>query len=104
MEAIHRFLQSPKAVLLHNGNVLPSIPVAHAFGIKEIDDSMKQLLQYIKYDTYKWNIVIALLLECSSGTLNFLVSCVSGTAGTRHTLCQKDTACQKKFWSQDTKM
>ena len=23
---------------------------------------MKQLLQYIKYDTYKWNIVIALLL------------------------------------------
>jgi hypothetical protein len=42
-----------KAVLLHNGNVLPSIPVAHAFGIKESDDSMKQLLQYIKYDTYK---------------------------------------------------
>jgi hypothetical protein len=56
-----------KAVLLRIGNVLPSIPVAHAFGIKENDDSMKQLLQYIKYDTYKWNIctdmkVIALLL------------------------------------------
>jgi len=43
---------SLKAVLLHNGNVLPSIPVAHAFGIKESDDSMKQLLQYIKYDTH----------------------------------------------------
>ena len=42
-------------------SVLPSIPVAHTFGIKESDDSMKQLLQYIKYDTYKWNIVIALL-------------------------------------------
>ena len=42
-----------KAVVLHNGNVLPSIPVAHAFGIKEGDDSMKQLLQYIKYGTYK---------------------------------------------------
>ena len=57
---------SLKAILLHNGNVLPSIPVAHAFGMKESDDSMKQLLQYIKYDTYKWNIcadlkVIALL-------------------------------------------
>ena len=56
-----------KAVLLHNGNMLPSIPVAHAFGIKESDDSMKQLQQYIKYDTYKWDIcadlkVIALLL------------------------------------------
>jgi len=34
-----------KALLLHNGNVLPSIPVAHTFGIKESDDSMKQLLQ-----------------------------------------------------------
>ena len=44
---------SLKAVLLHNGNVLTSIPVAYAFGIKESDDSMKQLLQYIKYDTYR---------------------------------------------------
>jgi len=61
-----------KAVLLHNGNVLPSILVAHAFGIKESGDSMKQLLQYIKYDTYKWNIcadlkVIALLLGLQLG-------------------------------------
>ena len=38
---------SLKAVLLHIGNVLPSIPVAHAFGIKESDDSIKQLLQYV---------------------------------------------------------
>jgi len=49
------FIDFPKtslnAVLLHNGNVLPSIPHAHAFGIKESDDSLKQLLQYIKYDT-----------------------------------------------------
>ena len=56
-----------KAVLLQNGNVLPSIPVAHSFGLKESGNSMKQLLQYIKYDTYKCNIcadlqVIALLL------------------------------------------
>ena len=58
---------SLKAVLLHNGNVLPSIPIADAFGIKERNDSIKQLPQYIKYDTCKWNIcadlkVIALLL------------------------------------------
>jgi len=37
------FIDSSKvsliAVLLHNGNVLPSIPVAHAFGIKESDYS-----------------------------------------------------------------
>ena len=36
---------SLEAVLLHNGNTVPCIPVAHAFGIKESDDSMKQLLQ-----------------------------------------------------------
>jgi len=46
---------SLKAVLLHNGNVLPSIPVAHAFGIKESDDTIKQLLHYQKKDTCKWN-------------------------------------------------
>jgi hypothetical protein len=39
---------SRKAVLLHNGSMLPSIPVAHAFRIKESNDSIKQLLQYIK--------------------------------------------------------
>ena len=62
---------SPKAVLLDNGNVLPSIPVTHVFGIKESDDSMKQLLQYIKYDTYKWNIVNALLLGMQLGYTKF---------------------------------
>ena len=70
---------SLKAVLLHNGNVLPSIPVAHAFGIKGSDDSMKQLLQYIKYDTYKLNIcadlkVIALLLGLQLGYTKVNVS------------------------------
>ena len=53
-EPLLRFIDSSKvslkAVLLHNGNVLPSIPVARAFGIKESDDSMKQLLQNTKYD------------------------------------------------------
>jgi len=67
---------SLKAVLLHNGNVLPSIPVAGAFGIKESNDSMKQLPQYIKYDTYKWNIctdlkVFALLLGLQLGYTTF---------------------------------
>jgi len=68
---------SLKALRLHNGNALPSIPVAHAFGIKESGDSMKQLLQYIKYDTYKWNIradleVIALWLGLQLGYTKFL--------------------------------
>ena len=55
---------------------------------------MKQLLQYIKYDTYKWNICadlkfIALLLGLQLGYTNFLVFCVSGTAETRHIAMSK---------------
>jgi hypothetical protein len=49
-DELRLFIDSSKVSLkavLHNGNVLPSIPVAHAFGVKESDDSMKQLLQYI---------------------------------------------------------
>ena len=45
-----------KVILLHIANVLPSIPVAHAFGIKESDNSLNHLLQYLKYDIYKCNI------------------------------------------------
>jgi len=64
---------SLKTVLLHNGNVLPSIPVAHAFGSKESDNSMKQLLQYIMYDTYICADlkVIALLLGLQLGYTKF---------------------------------
>ena len=48
----------------------------HAFGVKESVDCLKQLLQYIKYDTYTWNIcadlkVIALLLGQQLGYTKF---------------------------------
>ena len=42
-------------------------------------------------------------LDCSSGTLNFLVSCVSGTAETRHITMSKRYGLPERFWSQDTK-
>ena len=56
--------------------MLPSAPVARAFGIKESDDNTKQLLQYIKYDIYKWNFcadlkVTALLLGLQFGYTKF---------------------------------
>jgi len=40
-----------KAVLLHNGNRLPSIPVAHVVHVKETYDNLKQLLNAIEYKT-----------------------------------------------------
>ena len=63
---------SLKAVLLHNGNVLPSIPVGHAVHLKETYDNMKQLLRCIKYEQHQWQLcgdlkVVALLLGLQGG-------------------------------------
>ena len=58
---------SLKAVLLHIGNTLPSIPVGHSVHTKEPYENMKILMEAINYDTFKWQIsgdlkVSALLL------------------------------------------
>ena len=63
---------SLKAVLLHNGNEKPSIPLAHAVGMKETYDSMKLILDLIHYERYKWNIcgdlkVLSLVLGLQLG-------------------------------------
>jgi hypothetical protein len=43
------FTDSPKvslkAVLLHNGNMFPSIPLAHAIHMEEMYDNLQVLLQ-----------------------------------------------------------
>jgi hypothetical protein len=36
---------SLKAVLLHNGNTFPSIPLAHAIHVKEMYENLQVLLQ-----------------------------------------------------------
>ena len=47
---------SLKAVLLHNGNEKPSVPLVHAVGLKETYKSMETILQLIKYSLRNWNI------------------------------------------------
>lgn len=63
---------SLKAVLLHNGNKLPSIPIAHAVHMKENYSNMNLLLDSIQYKKYEWPIcgdlkVIAILLGMQQG-------------------------------------
>ena len=63
---------SLKAVLLHNGNILPSIPVGHSVHKKESYENLKILMEAIHYDKFKWQIccdlkVIALLLGLQQG-------------------------------------
>jgi hypothetical protein len=57
---------SLKAVLLHNGNVFPSVPIGYASQTKETYDVMKHVLSCIRYEKYQWTIcadlkVVALL-------------------------------------------
>lgn len=63
---------SLKAVLLHNTNRLPSIPVAHTVAKKESRESIELILKAIRYDNYEWQIcpdlkVVAILLGMQAG-------------------------------------
>ena len=74
-DSIDSSKRSLKAVLLHNGNIKPSIPVAHVLDMKEAYESMTAILKVINYSEHAWNIsgdlkVVALLLECKGVTLS----------------------------------
>lgn len=63
---------SLKAVLLHNGNRLPSIPVGHAVYMKETYGNLKQLLDCLQYSKYGWHLcgdlkVVAVLMGLQLG-------------------------------------
>ena len=45
-----------KAVLLHNGNEFPSIPVGHSVHMKEEYENVKTLLNMIKYTSHNWEL------------------------------------------------
>lgn len=64
--------ESLKAVLLHNGNEKPSIPIAHAVNTKESYETMVRLLKYIKYEEHNWKVcsdlkVVGMLCGMQSG-------------------------------------
>ena len=68
--------RSLKAVLLHNGNELASVPIAHSVEMTETYDNMKCLLTSIKYHQHEWLIcgdlkVISLLLGQSGGYMKY---------------------------------
>ena len=46
--------KSLKAVLLHKGNIYPSIPLAYSLQTKEDYKNVKQLLIKINYAQFKW--------------------------------------------------
>jgi hypothetical protein len=72
-------------LLLHNGNKLPSIPVAYAPSTRETYTTMNDIQVEVDCKNYQWEVcddfkVIAVLLGLQAITPNILVSCVSGIA------------------------
>ena len=60
------------AVLLHIGNVYPSVPVACSKTLKESYDSINIILKFISYEKYQWKLcadfkVIAFLVGLQKG-------------------------------------
>jgi hypothetical protein len=67
---------SLKAVLLHNRNISPSIPIAHSVHVKETYKNVDMLLEAISYSKYGWKVcgdlkVTGLLLGMRSGYTKF---------------------------------
>lgn len=68
--------KSIKAVLLHIGNIKPSVPVAFAIGLKEEYKTMKKLLQLIQYERFNFRIiadlkVVAILMGLQGGNTKY---------------------------------
>ena len=68
--------KSIKAVLLHNGNILPSVPIAYSTTMKKSYENLKTILTSIQYNVHKWHVcadfkVIAMLTGLQSGYTKF---------------------------------
>ena len=70
---------SIKAALLHNGNTLPSIPIAYSTTMKESYENLEAILTSIQYDDHNWHIyadfkVVAMLTGLQLGYTKFCCS------------------------------
>lgn len=63
-------------MLLHNGNLEPTVPIAYSTSMKEKYEVMDFLLQKIQYSRYKWQIcadlkVVGLLMGLQAGNTKY---------------------------------
>ena len=73
---IHSSVRSLKAVLLHNGNKYPFLPLAYSSHMKEDYENVQKLLYYIKYEKREWDVcgdfkMIGCLLGLQSGCTKY---------------------------------
>ena len=88
--------RSLKAVLLHNGNVKPSVPIAHSVQLKESYESIEIVLNAIQYNKYKWSLcgdlkVIGILIGMQGGfTKHCCFLCLWDSRATAEHYVRKD--------------
>ena len=80
---------SLKAVLLHNGNDYPSVPIGHSVHMRESFENMAFLLDHIKYLQFNWYIccdlkVIGLLMGLQSGNTKYCCFMCDWDSRARH--------------------
>lgn len=68
--------RSLKGVLLHNGNQLASIPIAHSVHLKETYENLHLMLEKVQYPLHKWIVcgdikVLGMLLGQQGGYTKF---------------------------------
>lgn len=85
---------SLKAVLLHQCNEKPSIPVAHAVNMKESYESMAKILHLINYQQHRWKVcadlkVVAMVSGLQQGYTKFCCF-----------LCKWDSRAKKDHYSR----
>lgn len=69
--------ESLKAVLLHNGNEKPSIPVGHSVDLDESYENLEAILKAVKYEEHQWQLcgdlkVINMLMGMQAGYTKFM--------------------------------
>jgi len=82
---IDSFTQKLSAVLLHNGNKYPSIPLAYSIQIKKGYENVKKLLLKTNYAEFNWYVcddfkMLGFLLGLHGGYTNTRVFFACGTA------------------------
>lgn len=87
---------SIKAVLLHNGNVKPSIPVAFVTGMKEEFDVMRDILTLIQYEKYNFKIV------ADFKVISVLMGLQSGYTKYNCFLCLYNSRARNEHWVRNT--
>lgn len=84
--------RSLKCVLMHNGNKLGSIPIAHSTAVKEEYATVAAVMDRIKYKKHKWLICVDLKM------VNFLLGQQGGYTKYPCFICLWDSRAKSEHW------